>query len=136
MPHSNPTPDQIQRLIAKLMGCVMTYRQDLSDAPTHRQSRTLTQCCDAEVHKRKCTKCHKPTAANWPRDRNASYELPVEDKVSFNRACHRIEHEWLKEHGSDKWNYRGSAEFESLAWLLYNGYRWNGEQFVKEVTDG
>ena len=70
MPHSNPTPDQIQRLIAKLLGlCACGRCQDNGHGI----------CCN----------CHKPwpQIENWPGDRNASYELLKDYNINFKSSA-------------------------------------------------
>ncbi|HDZ13570.1 hypothetical protein LCGC14_0601720 [marine sediment metagenome] len=57
---------------------------------------------------------------NWPGDRNASYELPVEDVSKYARCCALLEQNGFHD-GS---GYLRTSRFESLAWLFYKGRQW------------
>ncbi len=153
MPPSNPTPDQLiemRRLIARLNGWRFTGPYWGGDL------RGLSPEGNSEI------------VPNWSGDRNASYELPVKagDRDYFIAASqiaanHNFPCRLLDLVQPLLW----PAYWESLAWLLYKGYRWvecekcvgvgrvldddmtstkmdtcmdcsgQGRKFVKEVTD-
>ena len=132
---NRPTPDQIQRFIAKLLGwtdiCEPCAKSgDFHGVPPNK----------ADQEKGVYRRIIRKTMPNWPRDRNASKDLLIKDKDLLIKDMEKFRYFmeavaiWgpIPEGGRDP---RLSAEKECLAWLLYNGYRWNGEQFVKEAPN-
>ena len=95
-----PSPEQLQREIAKRLGWTHLHVVNgrLGGIPP-----------DSVIP------IHCP---NWPTDRNASYELPVEDgdRQLYERAYNDI---------GKNFAHPFSAYNESLAWLLYKGWRWD-----------
>ena len=108
MPHSNPTPDQIQRFIAKLLGGFC-----LCDEPE-----IITFSIPDSSLEGTCRNCKEKARLDWPGDRRESYELLKDYNINFKSSAVI------------------SAYDESMLFLELKGYRWDGEQFVKEITDG
>ncbi|KKN53609.1 hypothetical protein LCGC14_0601050 [marine sediment metagenome] len=132
---NRPTPDQIQRFIAKLLGwtdiCEPCAKSgDFHGVPPNK----------ADQEKGVYRKIIRKTMPNWPGDRNASYKL-IEDLF----RPYQDERDAL------------SAEEECMLYIRDKGYRWEtcdscegqphgvsedctdcngqGGKFVKEVTD-
>ena len=59
----------------------------------------------------------------WARNRDASYELPVEDFERYGN-CHGVVFIRIEKPGSVLFPMRASAYIESLAWVEYKGWRW------------
>ena len=114
---NRPTPDQIQamtELIAKLLGwtALRVVKGVLFGLRPEDAGKNVLW--EAKV-------------PNWPGDRNASYELPVKagDRDYFIAASqiaanHNFPCRLLDLVQPLLW----PAYWESLAWLLYKGYRW------------
>ncbi|KKN70690.1 hypothetical protein LCGC14_0428450 [marine sediment metagenome] len=112
----NPTPEKLQAmrvLIAELLGW------------TRGNSVSISRC-KGGLHEHwhdKDGNCQGPHLPNWPGDRNASSELPIEKTpAAWNAYCRALD--YYDELLELPFDGRHHATVESLAWLLYKGYRW------------
>ena len=108
---TNPTPQVVQLKIAELLGWT-----DLKRSPMDNRLWGLPpQDTVAELDLGKYM-----LVPNWPGDRNASIGLPVKNEGDYNRATDIVR----EKHYPDLEGDRLPADLESLAWILYKGYRW------------
>ena len=113
----NPPPDTLRRFMAELMGgyclCAEYYF-------------TLDKYNDPEPN---CPQCDLLLNPDWLNDRNASYDLPVENQWNYAEALSQL---ILSMPDEDRpiWG----AYTESLAWILYKGYKWDNkkEEFLHD----
>ena len=107
-----PSNDQVQRFMAKLLG----YKRKHSAG----KGREYWLYPDGSQHN---------SLPNWPSDRNASYDLPVENQWNYADALSQL---ILSMPDDDRpiWD----AYTESLAWILYKGYKWDNkkEEFLHD----
>lgn len=108
---TNPSPQVVQLKIAELQGWTelklfTDYKDDALEYPE------LLGGINPENGRRE-------VVPDWPDDRNASYELPVKSQMRYGMAMLAIKGE------DPRWIKRHTAYNESLAWILYKGYRWD-----------
>ncbi len=102
---NNPTKDQVQRFMAKLLG----YKRKHSAG----KGREYWLYPDGSQHN---------SLPNWPGDRKESYELPTKLKGFFRKAYREVELEYLVELTGLPLD---PAWFECLVWIYSeHGYKW------------
>ncbi len=114
---SNPTPDQIQamkELITELLGWTdHTDGCDFENPPT-----SHPKVPHWDIPNEKTPQwpgyIYPEALPNWPGDRRESYELLKDYNINFKSSAVI------------------SAYDESMIFIELKGYRWDGEQFVKE----
>ncbi len=103
-----PTNEQLQRKIAEVLGWKNLHLKHGNLLGFPPGFRTI-QC-----------------VPNWPTNRDDSKELPVKDQHAYNEAISKECYKAIKtgDPTSEIILSRQPAEVESLAWLLYKGWRW------------
>ena len=115
---TNPTPLVVWQFMAELQGWT-----DLKRSPIDNRLWGLPpQDTVAELDLGKYM-----LVPNWPGDRNASRDLPVEDYHKLNDAHCSFENDYFAVAISKRemFDVRYPAWLECMMWIFYMGYRWD-----------